>query len=202
MAALFDAGSAWSSVERAAYLRGAAAGYRCREREQTVEVVWSGPRTHAVPTRSTGEVLTGLIDRAGRELVLATYSAAEYEPVAVALTLASARGVDISILVETLEGAGSALSGREPAAAFAAVCGVSLWYWPVEKRGHPAAKMHAKIAVADRRELLISSANLTASGVERSIESGVLIRGGAAPERVAQHIGALQANGVLRPLPS
>ncbi len=148
-----------SGESAAAYVRGAAAGYGVREREQTVEVVWSGPRTHAVPTRATPEVLKGLIDRAERELLLVTYSETAYEPVVAALTLASARGVEITIVVETLQGAGSALAGREPAAAFAPVPSVSLWHWPKEKREHPGGKMHARIAVAYRRELFTSSVN-------------------------------------------
>jgi phosphatidylserine/phosphatidylglycerophosphate/cardiolipin synthase-like enzyme len=44
----------------------------------------------------------------------------------------------------------------------------------------PGAKMHAKLAVADRRVLLITSANLTRSGVTKNIEAGLLIRGGTA----------------------
>jgi phosphatidylserine/phosphatidylglycerophosphate/cardiolipin synthase-like enzyme len=43
--------------------------------------------------------------------------------------------------------------------------------------------MHAKIAVADRRVLLVTSANLTQSGVAKNIEAGLLIRG--APPRSA-----------------
>ncbi len=60
--------------------------------------------------------------------------------------------------------------------------------------------MHAKVAVADRRVLLVSSANLTQSGVSKNIEAGVLVRGGHAPQRVAEHIGELRTMGVLRRL--
>lgn len=57
--------------------------------------------------------------------------------------------------------------------------------------------MHAKLVVADRRVLLVSSANLTQSGVDRNIEAGLLVRGGTAPQRAAEHIAELQARGVL-----
>ncbi|MCP9966609.1 phospholipase D-like domain-containing protein [Actinomadura madurae] len=60
--------------------------------------------------------------------------------------------------------------------------------------------MHAKIAVADRRELFVSSANLTQSGVNSNIEAGLLIRGGTAPERAAEHFDALRAAGILERL--
>ncbi|OLT00089.1 hypothetical protein BJF90_07295 [Pseudonocardia sp. CNS-004] len=64
-------------------------------------------------------------------------------------------------------------------------------------RDRSPAKMHAKVAVADRRALLVSSANLTQSGVKTNMEAGVLIRGGTAPERAAEHVQQLIAAGVL-----
>ena len=67
----------------------------------------------------------------------------------------------------------------EPYRAFTGIGGISLYHWPPSRRAEPAAKMHAKLAVADRRVLVITSANLTASGVTSNIEEGVLIRGGS-----------------------
>jgi hypothetical protein len=46
----------------------------------------------------------------------------------------------------------------------------------------------------------VSSANLTQSGVGRNIEAGLLIRGGTAPQRAAEHIAALRSAGVLERL--
>jgi phosphatidylserine/phosphatidylglycerophosphate/cardiolipin synthase-like enzyme len=60
--------------------------------------------------------------------------------------------------------------------------------------------MHAKLAIADRRELLVSSANLTASGAVNSIEAGLLVRGSTAAVRAAEHIDGLIASGLLVPL--
>ncbi|HZB30227.1 MAG TPA: phospholipase D-like domain-containing protein [Streptosporangiaceae bacterium] len=57
--------------------------------------------------------------------------------------------------------------------------------------------MHAKVAIADRRVLLVTSANLTQSGVAKNIEAGLLIRGGTVPVRAAEHIAELQAAGTL-----
>ena len=57
--------------------------------------------------------------------------------------------------------------------------------------------MHAKLAVADRYVLFITSANLTASGVTSNIEAGILVRGGTAPVRAAEHLDALRAAGEL-----
>ncbi|AXH93555.1 DISARM system phospholipase D-like protein DrmC [Micromonospora aurantiaca] len=184
-------------AEAAAYLRGLAAGHAQRSAAVRIESVWSGPSTHPVPVRATAQVLVELVGAAGRELLLMTYSAKPYPPLLEALATAVSRGVDVTVVVETLAGAGSALGGAEPAAAFAAVPGAELWHWPVDQRAADGAKMHAKIAVADRRVLLVSSANLTQSGVVNNIEAGLLVQGGTAPQRAAEHIAELKAKGVL-----
>ena len=64
--------------------------------------------------RATAAVLTDLINEARHELVLMTYSAKPHQPLTDALTAAVDRGVAVSVVVETLQGAGSALSGEEP----------------------------------------------------------------------------------------
>lgn len=185
----------WQAV--AAYLRGVAAA-----KEQTsvqVESVWSGPTGHAVPVRSTAQVLSQLVARARHELLLMTYSAKPFQPLRDGLEAALARGVVVRVVVETLQGAGSALAGEEPAAAFHGLR-LELWHWPVAQRADDKGRMHAKIAVADRCELLVSSANLTQSGVNSNIEAGLLVRGGTAPERAAEHFDALRSTGILERL--
>jgi phosphatidylserine/phosphatidylglycerophosphate/cardiolipin synthase-like enzyme len=184
-------------AEAAAYLRGLAAGHAQQLAGVRVESVWSGPGTHAVPVRATAQVLVELVATAAHELLLMTYSAKPYQPLLDALAVAMARGVTVRVVVETLQGAGSALTGAEPAAAFASVPGIELWHWPVAQRAEDGAKMHAKIAVADRRALLVSSANLTQAGIGKNIEAGLLVRGGAAPLRAAEHIAELRAKGFL-----
>jgi phosphatidylserine/phosphatidylglycerophosphate/cardiolipin synthase-like enzyme len=186
-----------SDVQAAAYLRGLAAGHASQARAVRVESVWSGPNTHEVPVRSTARVLVDLVAEAMDELVLMTYSAKPYPPLLDRLAAAVARGVTVDVVVETLGGARGALAGPEPAAAFASVPGVRLWHWPVGQREQPSAKMHAKVAVVDRRALLVSSANLTQSGVDTNIEAGLLVRGGSAPIRAAEHVAELRRKGVL-----
>jgi phosphatidylserine/phosphatidylglycerophosphate/cardiolipin synthase-like enzyme len=184
-------------VTALAYLRGLADGYAQRAAEVSVETVWSGPDSYRVPIRATAAVLGGLVREARRELLLMTYSARSYQPLSDVLREAISRGVTVSVVVETLQGAGSALAGDEPYKAFTGIPGVDLWHWPSSRRTEPGAKMHAKLAVADRRLLLVSSANLTASGVTKNIEAGLLVRGGTAPVRAAEHIDALRAAGDL-----
>jgi phosphatidylserine/phosphatidylglycerophosphate/cardiolipin synthase-like enzyme len=194
-----DAGGL-AGAEAAWYLRGLVAGYEARSAETAVALVWSGPAVHDVPVRATAQVLVEVVSEATQELVLMTYSAKPFPPLVTALRAARGRGVAVDVVVETLQGAGSLLSGDEPAAAFAGVDGVRLWHWPSEQRAEPSSKMHAKLAVADGRLLLASSANLTQSGAASNIEAGLLVRGGEVPRRAAEHVRALQAGGVLRRL--
>ena len=98
-------------------------------------------------------------------------------------------------MVETLAVAGGALAGEEPAVAFLAVPGVQVWHWPRERRPEQSSKMHAKLAIADSEVLLVSSANLTQSGIGKNIEAGLLVRGGPAVARGAEHVRHLQALG-------
>jgi len=180
-----------------AYLTGLAAGYVQRAGEVSVETVWSGPASHHVPVRATAAVLADLVGEARHELLLMTYSARPHPPLTDALQAAIGRSVTISVIVETLQGAGSALAGDEPYHAFTGINGIELWHWPTTRRTEPGAKMHAKLAVADRQILLITSANLTQSGVSKNIEAGLLIRGGTVPRRAAEHVDALRASGDL-----
>lgn len=184
------------------YLRALARGYARHAAATSVETVWSGPSTHTVPVRSTLQVLLDVIADARVELLLMTYSATPHAGLRAALVAAVSRGVQVAVVVETLQGAGSAMNGAEPATAFAGVPGVALWHWPADQRREQGAKMHAKIAVADERVLLVSSANLTQAGVAKNIEAGSLIRGGDAPRRAAEHVRGLMAGNVVRRLSS
>ncbi|OKI17101.1 endonuclease [Nocardiopsis sp. TSRI0078] len=188
------------AAEAAAFLRGLASGHAAASGAVSVETVWTGPSSHSVPVRSTAQALLEVVDEAREELVLMTYSARRREDIREALARAVERGVSVSAVVETLAGAGGAMSGEEPGQAFTGIEGVRLWHWPTGRRGARGAKMHGKLAVADRRVLLVSSANLTQSGVATNMEAGLLVRGGATPRRVAEHVAELQARGVLAPV--
>jgi phosphatidylserine/phosphatidylglycerophosphate/cardiolipin synthase-like enzyme len=194
---LLDALAGTDRSAALAYLTGLAAGYAQCAGEVSVETVWSGPASHHVPVRATASVLADLVREARHELLLMTYSARPHSPLTEELRAAVGRSVAVSVVVETLQGAGSALAGDEPYQAFTGISGIELWHWPTDRRAEPGAKMHAKLAVADRRVLLITSANLTQSGVSKNIEAGLLIRGGSAPQRAAEHVDALRTSGDL-----
>jgi len=63
--------------------------------------------------------------------------------------------------------------------------------------GASTGPYNAKFAVADRRRLLVSSANLTENAFDLNIELGVLLTGGNAPVEAAAHIDNLIRLGIL-----
>ena len=193
---LYTAAEGLPPEDFAEAVTGASHVYEHRSNAVRVESVWSGPTTHHVPVRATSVVLLDLIASARHELLLVTYAAYRHPPLLDALIAAGARGVAVDVVVETLRGAGDAL-GTEPARAFTGVPGVRLWHWPVEVRANPKSKLHAKLVIADRRSMLISSANLTDRGANDNIEAGVLITGGTAPVRACEHIEGLRRNAEL-----
>jgi phosphatidylserine/phosphatidylglycerophosphate/cardiolipin synthase-like enzyme len=186
-------------AEAAAYVRGYVAAMLHTRDRVLVRTVWTGPSTPAVPVRATAQVLIDVIEEARDELMAMTYAARPYPALTRALTAAAERGVKIHVVAETLAGARGLLKGREPAEAFASVPGLSLWHWARDPVDHPHSRQHAKLAVADRRTLFLGSANLTESAAHRNIEAGVLVSGGEAPRRAAEHIVELQRLGILRP---
>ncbi|MFF3904596.1 DISARM system phospholipase D-like protein DrmC [Streptomyces sp. NPDC001848] len=187
-------------AEAAAYVRGYVAARRRTRDTVRVRTVWSGPSTPAVPVRATAQVLVEVINGAQHELLAMTYAARPYPALTRALRKAADRGVEMHVVVETLAGAGGLLSGKEPADAFASVPGLLLWEWARTPAEQARSRQHAKLAVADRRTLFLGSANLTESAARRNIEAGVLVNGGEAPRRAAEHIVELQRLGILRRL--
>jgi phosphatidylserine/phosphatidylglycerophosphate/cardiolipin synthase-like enzyme len=181
-------------------LRAAAAARLAEAQDGIVEVVMTGPSRPDAPARSTEAVVAELVAGARRELILVTYTAAPYPPLRAALEAAAARDVRTMIALETVEGAKGLLS-FEPALAFSGVAGIHLLHWPAEERvGFNGGRLHAKVVVADREVAFVTSANLTGSALGHNLECGLVVRGGPAPRRLADHFAALIRDGVLRTL--
>jgi phosphatidylserine/phosphatidylglycerophosphate/cardiolipin synthase-like enzyme len=134
-------------------------------------------------------VLADLIDEAQNEIVLISYATLPSEDVRAALSAATDRGVEVTLLLERAADNPRFDGHAEPFPGLAArrMC------WPADER--PAgASMHAKVLVVDRHTALVGSANLTGYGLERNLEAGVLIRGGRVPTLLVEHL--LTARGV------
>ena len=187
----------------AAAIRAAAATAGAVRAEHKVSLVWTGPSTEAVRLRSTRSVLHTLVVNATESLVLVSFASYDIAELTAALADAIARGVDVTLILETPDDPGGPLV-IGPTHPFAPIKDTAHFYrWPLEARKAffaKAASLHAKCVIADRSAALITSANLTSAGINDNIELGILIEAGPLPERLNQHLKLLIDDGTLEPV--
>lgn len=168
---------------------------------QSVELVWTGPDTGAVPFRRTEQAILQVLDSACHRITLVSYAVYSIPNIREALVRAARRDVKTSIVVETpdrIEGQQeySTLQALGPEAS---ACS-AVYYWPRVRRnscGDKIGILHVKCAVADGRWLFLSSANLTEYAFSINMELGVLVTGGPLPGQVEENFRRLIAEGIL-----
>ncbi len=174
-----------------------------RER-QSLELVWTGPASKESTFRRTDQALLALIQHAKTSLIIVTFAAYKVPNIASALVAAAARGVNVTLMLESMEESDgkvtvSAIKGLGEELAGAA----AVYVWPLEKRGtHRDGKhgsLHVKCAVADANSALISSANLTEYAMNLNMELGLLVKGGDVPRDLDAHLRSLIQNRVVVP---
>lgn len=171
-------------------------------RRQRLELVWTGPAPAHSILRQTEQVLVELVKAAQDRLLLVTYAAWRHPPLVKALENALARGVKVTILVDSMDPMTNGpkidlVKALGPKVAVAA----AVYEWSQDERPRDEAGrtgvLHVKCAVADGREALISSANLTGHALELNMELGVRIVGGPVPGQVEEHFRELMETGVF-----
>jgi phosphatidylserine/phosphatidylglycerophosphate/cardiolipin synthase-like enzyme len=162
---------------------------------ESINLVWTGPKTGLIPTRNTEQAIKEVIDGASRSLFIVSYVFYRASSIVDSLNEAAERDVAVRILLESAEVDGGTISGNGLEAMHQAVPQAALYIWGQESKkqnsGGLSASVHAKCAVADRRIAFVTSANLTSAAMERNMELGVLIRGGSIPQRLQSHLEAL-----------
>ena len=174
-----------------AYLAGLVDGWLAATTDlPVVRPVWTGPKSGVRGSRLTFAVVADLIAEANEEILLVSF--ATYPPIDVTAALAAAaeRGVSVTLLLERAEDKPGWKGMADP---FPDLDATHLC-WPLAAR-HSGAALHAKVLVVDRRVALVGSANLTAHGLERNLECGLLVRGGEVPRLLAEHF--LSAEGLV-----
>ena len=168
--------------------------------EHKVSLVWTGPSTAPVSLRSTRSVLNTIVANATENLVLVSFASYDVADLTAALTDAIARGVEVTLILETPDDPGARLE-IGPTHPFAPIKDAASFYrWPLEAREvffASTARLHAKCVIADRSTALITSANLTSAGINDNIELGILIEAGPLPGRLQQHLELLIEDGTL-----
>ena len=181
-------------------MRAAASTVGAVRAEHKVSLVWTGPSTEAGHLRSTRSVLATLVANATESLVLVSFASYDVAELTAALAAATARGVEVTLILETPDDPGGPLV-IGPAHPFASIKNTASFYrWPLEAREAffaTAARLHAKCVIADRSSALITSANLTSAGINDNIELGVLIEAGPLPTKLSQHLQLLIEDATL-----
>jgi cardiolipin synthase A/B len=194
--------SAWRttdipSVELAAMLTAASAGYHRAKGEQEIELVWTGPSSKMVATRKTEQALLQVIDAATSRLFITSFVAYDVASIMSALRNAIKRGVAVSMLLESSDKHGGGVSMDAIGKMRAALPAARIYFWGEKSEPFIGGKVHAKVAVCDEVICFISSANLTGHAMEKNMEVGVLIRGGAVPMKLQNHLEALATIKIL-----
>jgi phosphatidylserine/phosphatidylglycerophosphate/cardiolipin synthase-like enzyme len=164
--------------------------------------VWTGPAPDGAKLRRTEEALLDVIDGAKRDLLLVAYTAYKLPSVAEGLARAAGRGVRIALVAKSSAvSEGKVTVGALESLGRTVAALAKVYVWPLDQRARDDAgrhgSLHVKCAVADEDILFVSSANLTEFAVSINMELGVLVGGGPAPKRVAEHVRGLIAAGVL-----
>lgn len=182
-------------------LRAAARTAAMAEAAETIDLVWTGPKTGLIPTRNTEQAIKEVIEHAERDVFIVSYVFHNATTIVESLNTAVARGVAVRILLESSIEQGGVISGDGLGAMRRAVPCSELYIWhPTEKAkgsGGFSASVHAKCAVADSCIAFVTSANLTSAAMERNMELGVLVRGGVTPHRLHSHLRALIQTGTI-----
>jgi phosphatidylserine/phosphatidylglycerophosphate/cardiolipin synthase-like enzyme len=170
--------------------------------QSSVNLAWTGPRSPSLPLRRTEQVLTELIDDAKTELFVIAFAFYKAENVKNALLRAIARGVQVTMLMESA-------ADEDGTTDFDMVTmlqnqlgpAVKFLEWPADKReqdekGNRGA-LHVKCAIADRARAFVTSANLTAFAMTFNMELGVELREATLVQRLVSHFDYLESNRVL-----
>jgi len=201
--ALWDAAYPGSTHEAlAAALDAAATMHEWHRRNQSLELVWTGPVPSGTVLRRTDQALLELIRGARGRLLVVTFAAYRIPMLHQALIEAADRGVSLDFVLESKEESQGKVT-VDPVRALGPELAkrATVWTWPLEARPRDArgrhGTLHVKCALADGSRLFISSANLTADALLLNMELGLLVEGGKLPLEVDGHFADLKAAGVL-----
>lgn len=161
--------------------------------DRRVDLVWTGPIPRASKSRLTSATIEDLIDRAMTSLLIVGYAVYQEHSVLSALMRAASRNVSIGLLLER-----TADNPRYQGPTIAPFQGIpaTRWCWPAARRETDAA-LHAKVVVADRRWVMIGSANITQAALTKNLECGVILDRPDLAESVHRHIADLISERTL-----
>lgn len=179
-------------------------------RAHSVDTVWTGPEVAGSEVRRTEAVVSELVTGAEKELLIIGYwlvsSTVQIKSLIELLIKKARSGVSVRFVFDPGEKPGSkdnfsALIEQWPADLIGASREVYSWgdglTKATAKSGHQYdRKLHAKVIVADRKDALVTSANLTHAGLIENLEMGLRVRGAMAGA-VVRHFDLLISEKIL-----
>lgn len=184
-----------SSKELAVALATAKSCYIAARKELAIELVWTGPNIGTTPMRRTDQALLQLIREASQELTIISFAVYKIPELIEALNEASLRNVKISVIAENPESSEGKISFGLSFLSNKLAKEIELFIWPLDKRPtNPEGKhgsLHIKAAIADRKKLFISSANLTEYALTLNMEMGLLVYNQELANQIADHVDNL-----------
>lgn len=188
------------SDEMASMLLAASHVYTKAVSEQSTELVWTGPTTPFVSARRTEQALLQVINSAEQSLFITSFVAYDVSTIVKALNDANARGVSITMLLESSQDHGGSINIDVIGRMRGLVPGAQLYAWRDKTGDFSDGRVHAKVAVADKTSCFITSANLTGYAMEKNMEAGVLISGGRIPRLLDDHLRSLVDTKLVSPV--
>lgn len=168
--------------------------------QQSMELVWTGPTTPFVSARRTEQALLQVINSAEKSLFITSFVAYDVSTIVKALNASSARGVAIYMLLELSKDEGGRVNFDVLAKMGELVPTARLYAWDKKTEDFSGGSVHAKVAVADAKICFITSANLTGYAMEKNMEAGVILVGGAIAASLSEHLFALISTGTVQPV--
>ena len=175
----------------------------CRQRfraELSLEFVWTGPIPEGSCSRRTDQALLEVIQGAQQTLTIVSFAVYKIPEILASLHQAILRGVNLTLIFEMPEESDGKVAYNNLFSIDSALLKRSkLLIWPKSKRpvniDGKMGSLHAKFAIADNREIFISSANLTSYAMTLNMEMGILIHSANFALEVSNHINGLISSG-------
>jgi len=163
----------------------------------SIDILWTGPQSKAVPVRRTEQALCEVLDSAKSDVFIVSFVAYKAEKVYEAVRRAICRGVRVSFLTEASKENGGTLD-VDPVKGLRKKFPEATFYQWMSADGSTTAVVHAKCAVADGRIALITSANLTGAAMDNNMELGLLLTGYDVAKRLKDHFVALTIENIIK----
>ncbi len=189
--------SSMSPDEIAAALRSAVAVSEYMQKQSSIDILWTGPKSTSVPVRRIEQAICELIESAKHSLFIVSFVAYKAENVYNAIKAAIDRGVKVSFLTEASKENGGSLD-VDPVEGLKKQFPEAVFYRWVNQESEGYSVVHAKCAVADECMALVTSANLTGAAMDNNMELGLLLKGEKVASRLAAHFTALITENVIK----